>query len=151
MLLFLSVNHILSSQQPHFNLCLPTILSYELKPFIFLKILFIYPWERERARDISRVRSRLSAGAQCGTQSQTLGPGPESKADSQPLSHPGIPGLNLLKKIIPVLLLKEVLESSQNPNRVIRKKKWDSLWKEARTVTNNHNNYFCCFFNILFL
>ena len=34
-----------------------------------------------------------SQGAQCGTRSPDLGICPESKADAQPLSHPGVPDI----------------------------------------------------------
>ena len=34
-------------------------------------------------------------GAPCGTRSQDPGPCPELKADAQPLSHPGIPIVDL--------------------------------------------------------
>ena len=44
--------------------------------------------------------------AQCGTRSQIPGSRPELKADAQPLSHPGVSQMNLLK----VLLILSFLE-----------------------------------------
>ena len=63
------------------------------KFIIFLKILFIH--ERQRGRGTGRGKSRLFAGARCGTPSRprdhTL-----SQRQTQPLSHPGVPvGQNL--------------------------------------------------------
>ena len=46
--------------------------------------------ERERGRDNGRRRSRLLQGAWCGTQSPDPGPCPEPKANTKPLSHPGV-------------------------------------------------------------
>ena len=53
---------------------------------------FIYSWEthRKRGRDTGKGKSRLSQEAQCGTLSHILGSRPELKADTQPLSHPGV-------------------------------------------------------------
>ena len=47
--------------------------------------------DTERGRDIDRGRNRLPTGAQCRTQSQDPGSCPGPKADTQPLSHPGVP------------------------------------------------------------
>ena len=67
--------------------------------FIFLEISFIYSWERHkrRGRSIGRGRSRLHARSP--TQDSIPGPGsrPEPKADSQPLSHSGVPICFLFK------------------------------------------------------
>ena len=51
------------------------------------KILFIHERHRERGRDTGRGRSRLPMG----NPMQNSIPGPEPKADAQPLSHPGVP------------------------------------------------------------
>ena len=52
----------------------------------------------ERGRDTGRGRrSRLHAGARCGTRSQNSGSCPEPKADAQPRSHPGILLKNFFK------------------------------------------------------
>ena len=58
--------------------------------FQFFKKDFIYLFMRGRER--KRQRHRVSAGARCGTQSQSPGSCPESKTDTQLLSHPGVPG-----------------------------------------------------------
>ena len=58
--------------------------------------LLIYLGHRKRGRDTGSGRSRLLGGARCGTQSQDVGSHPEPKADTQPLSHPGVPGLPFL-------------------------------------------------------
>ena len=50
------------------GLCGPTIHHLCSQDLFFFKILFIT--DRERGRDIGRGRSRLPAGAQCGTWSQ---------------------------------------------------------------------------------
>ena len=54
-------------------------------------ILFIREREREREADNYAEREAVSPpGAQYGTRSKTPGSHPESKAEGQPLSHPGI-------------------------------------------------------------
>ena len=47
----------------------------------------------ERSRDIGRGRSRLCWEPDWGLDPRTLGSGPEPKADTQPLSHPGAPAI----------------------------------------------------------
>ena len=69
----------------------PIPLSSFLKDFIYL-----FTRDIERGRDIGRGRSRLHAGANEGLDSGTPGSRPKPKADTQPLSHPGIPHLSLL-------------------------------------------------------
>ena len=55
--------------------------------------------ERERDRDIGRGRSRFHAGSPKQLLNpRTPGSRPEPKADAQPLSHPGAPPINKLKK-----------------------------------------------------
>ena len=56
---------------------------------------FIFESMRERDRErggrkLGQERSRLPTSNTYGTRSQTLGSHPESKAEAQPLSHPGI-------------------------------------------------------------
>ena len=50
--------------------------------------------EREREREAENQAQREAGfppGAQYGTRSQTLGSHPDSKAEAQTLSHPGVP------------------------------------------------------------
>ena len=47
--------------------------------------------ERERGRDTVEGETGSLQGARCGTQSWILVSRPAPKADTQPLSHPGIP------------------------------------------------------------
>ena len=56
---------------------------------------FIYLFrETQRQAEIGRGRSRLPAGKpDAGLDSRTPGLRPEPKADAQPLSHPGAPGV----------------------------------------------------------
>ena len=56
--------------------------------FCFLKI-FIYLFMRDT--ETGRGRSRLFDPG-------TLGPHSELKADTQPLSHPGVPSMGILKR-----------------------------------------------------
>ena len=63
--------------------------------FSFLKILFIYSWETEAETQAEWEGSPQEA--QCRTQSQTPGSYLEPKADTQPLSYPGIPIFIFLK------------------------------------------------------
>ena len=53
--------------------------------------MYLFMRDRERDRDIGRGRSRLPAGNHVGLHPGTPGSHPEPKADTQPLSHPGIP------------------------------------------------------------
>ena len=55
------------------------------------KIIYLWETQRERGRDMGRGRrSRLHAGAPCGTRFWIPGSRPEPKAAPQPLSHPGV-------------------------------------------------------------
>ena len=59
-----------------------------------ITILFMRERERDREREAGNYAERGAVsppGAQYGTRSQTPGSHPESKAEAQPLSHPGIP------------------------------------------------------------
>ena len=59
------------------------------KDFIYL---FMRHTHTHRGRDIGMGRSRLPAGEpNVGLDPRILGPRPEPKADTQPLSHPGVP------------------------------------------------------------
>ena len=67
--------------------------------FFFFKILFIHERERERERQRHRQREKQ---APCREPDAGLDPGtpesrPEPKADAQPLSNPGAPGLSIVQ------------------------------------------------------
>ncbi|CAD7672427.1 unnamed protein product [Nyctereutes procyonoides] len=83
--------------------------------------------EREREREGERERERerdSPQGTRCGTRSRIPGSHPELKADAQPLSHPGIPGIsisNYLRNIhtqmfikMPHPQTKEMIEKDQD-------------------------------------
>ena len=53
--------------------------------------------DTQREADIDREGSRLLIEPDVGLDSRTLGSCPEPKADAQPLSHPGVPRLTLLR------------------------------------------------------
>ena len=53
--------------------------------------LFIHERHIERGRDIGRGKSRLPVEPDVGLDPRTPGSGPEPKADTQPLSQPGVP------------------------------------------------------------
>ena len=53
--------------------------------------------ERERQRHRQREKQTPSGEPDVGLDPRTPGSCPELKADAQPLSHPGIPTLTLLK------------------------------------------------------
>ena len=66
---------------------------------VFKKILFIYSWETHRERQRYRQREKQ---APCREHDVGLDPGtpeshPEPKADTQPLSHPGVLNLNFVQ------------------------------------------------------
>ena len=58
--------------------------------------------DTERGRDIGRRRSRIPVGSPMWDSIPGLcpGSGPEPKADTQPLSHPGVPGFVILNMIL---------------------------------------------------
>ena len=56
--------------------------------------------ERERGRDTGRGRSRLLSGTLMRNPIPRPGSRPEPEADAQPLSHPGVLILHLLKKYV---------------------------------------------------
>ena len=60
---------------------------------IFLKILFLYSWEtwKERQRHRQREKQAPQGEPDLGLTPRIPGPHHEPKADTQPLSHPGIP------------------------------------------------------------
>ena len=64
----------------------------------FRNIWFIYERHRERGRDIDEGEAGSLQGACVGFDPRTPGSQPELKADTQPLSHPGIP-INWFLKI----------------------------------------------------
>ena len=75
----------------------PQMMSNFFKDFI---CLFIRDRERERGRDTDRGRSRLHSGSPMwdsipGLQDHALG----VKADTQPLSHPGVPMSNFYRGV----------------------------------------------------
>ena len=61
--------------------------------FSFLKILLIYERHSERERQRHRWREKQAPcrDPNVGLNLRTPGSHPESKADTQPLSHPGVP------------------------------------------------------------
>ena len=67
--------------------------------------LFIHKRHAERGRDIGRGISRLisrlpSEEPDAGLNPRTPGSCPEPKADTQPLSHPGVPKVHFKKRNI---------------------------------------------------
>ena len=69
--------------------------SYFFLNIFFLKILFIYSWEIERQRHRQREKQASCREPDVGLDPGTPGSWPEPKADTQPLSHPGVPNLVL--------------------------------------------------------
>ena len=68
------------------------MLQEELELYFYFFKRFVYSLiNKERVRDIGRGRSRLLEGSLMGLDPGTPRPHLELKADSQPLSHPGIP------------------------------------------------------------
>ena len=68
-------------------------MSIRAKPLFFFKIIFIHERHRERGRDTGREEKQApckepDAGLDLGNP----GSHPESKANAQLLSHPGVPG-----------------------------------------------------------
>ena len=59
--------------------------------FIFKDFIYLFMSDTQRDRDIGRGRSKLLSGSLM--QDSIIEPGshPELKADTQPLSHPGVP------------------------------------------------------------
>ena len=71
--------------------------------------------ERERGRDMGRGRSRLLAGSLMWDSIPNPEITPELKADAQPLRHPGIPIISLLKNFQWLLKTLELFSIS-SPN-----------------------------------
>ena len=61
--------------------------------FFFFKILFIHERKRERQRYRQREKQALHGEPNVGLDPRIPGSWPQPKADAQPLSHPGIPGM----------------------------------------------------------
>ena len=74
-----------------------------VRKFLFLKILFIYSWERQRNRQ--REKQAPCREPNGGLNLRTSGSHPEPKADAQLLSHPGVPpGWESLWHFLAILL-----------------------------------------------
>ena len=73
------------------------LVIHEVKMFFILLCFFkdfIYSFTRDterKAETQAEGEAGSSQGARCGTWSPDSGSHPEPKADTQPLSHPGIP------------------------------------------------------------
>ena len=68
-------------------------------PFLFKKyLIYLFMSDTERQRHRQREK-QLPAGSLIRTPSRTRGSQPESKADVQPLSHPGAPRFLFLLEI----------------------------------------------------
>ena len=63
---------------------------------IFLKILFIHGRQRERQTQRQREKQAPQGEPDAGLDPGSPRSCPELKADTQPLSHPGIPALSIL-------------------------------------------------------
>ena len=78
--------------------------------FFFLKILlFIHEREREGGRD--RGEAGSSQGAQGRTQSPDPTSHPELKADTQPLSHPGVPAFHFYRIYLTPIIPNSILNT----------------------------------------
>ena len=69
---------------------------------LFLKniYLFIHDRERERGRDRQREKQAPCQEPDVELDPGTTGSHPGPKADAKPLSHPGIPQIEILKQMI---------------------------------------------------
>ena len=62
--------------------------------FIFKDLIYLFTRDTKReAETQAKGEAGSSQGARCGTRPQIPGSGPEPKAGTQPLSHPGVPEL----------------------------------------------------------
>ena len=62
-------------------------------------ILFLHERQRERQRHRQTEKQAPCWEPNAGLDPRTPGSQPESKADTQPLSHPGVPALFLSRKV----------------------------------------------------
>ena len=88
--------------------------------FFFLKILFIYSWERQREGQRHRQREKQAPCGEpdVGLDPRTAGTCPEPNADIQPLSHPGVPFVSTFNGLL-----------------LFRRKKWLLVsWRHSRQV-----------------
>ena len=69
-----------------------TAAYYARKEFLFLWILFIYSWDTQREGQRHRQREKQAPHREpdVGLDPRNPGSWPELKADTQPLSHPGV-------------------------------------------------------------
>ena len=69
------------------------LLTYNLLGYFFLTFIYLFTGdvERERERYRQREKQALCGDPNMGLDPRTPGTRPEPKADTQPLSHPGIP------------------------------------------------------------
>ena len=74
--------------------------NFKIYLIVFFKIyVFTYSWETQRERQRHRQREKQAPYRKpdVGLDPGTPGSWPELKADTQPLSHPGVPKIFLLK------------------------------------------------------
>ena len=71
---------------------------------IFKKILFTHERHTEGQRHRQREKQVPSGEPDARLDLQTLGSGPQQKADTQPLSHPGVPNFQNFYSFLPNLV-----------------------------------------------
>ena len=68
--------------------------------FSFLRIIYLFMRDTQRRQRHKRRKKQAPCREpDVGLDPGTLGSRPEPKADAQPLSHPGVPGLMLLMEL----------------------------------------------------
>ena len=107
--------------------------------------------DRERGgRKLGQERSRLPTSNTYGTRSQTLGSHPESKAEAQPLSHPGILDPDFYLLCYPIWLEHLVYHHSEwlfkdmNFVPLCYRKSWCFWWRSLVLSS------LCCIWSLFF-
>ena len=76
--------------------------TFFLSLCLFFKIVSIYSLETQREKQRHRQREKQAPCREpdMGLDPKTPGSRPEPKADAQPLSHPGVPDLSFITKVL---------------------------------------------------
>ena len=96
------------------------LLNFYISQFLrrrrdfFLKILFIHERHRERQRHWQREKQAPRREPDAGLDPGTPGSRPEPKADTQPLSHSGVPGGKIFKREVLVNGVKNCRQRLKN-------------------------------------
>ena len=91
-----------------------------MRAISFLKILFIHETQRERGRHRQRLKQAPCGEPNAEHNPRTQGSRSEPKADTQPLSHPGVPMRGIKRYKLPVIEYVHHKDSKYNTKSIVK-------------------------------